>query len=259
MREHTQYPGSGGFTLIELLVVIAIIALLVSILLPSLHQAKELAREAVCQTNARSLQLGNEMYQTEHQGHYVPGATDFLKNRNRWFGTRDSSSGPFRINDGPLSKYIPNEKVRDCPSFTEYLDDSQAFEAGNGGYGYNNNYVGRLWKAPGSAQNTDLAGNRAESFTTPAATVAFTDAAFLNTRLIEYSFCEAPCFPDWNVPATPSVHFRHSGRTVVVWLDAHVGRETLEFSGGTTYQGGEPKDFQLGWFGPDDNSLFDME
>ena len=47
-----------GFTLIELLVVIAIIALLVSILLPSLKKAQELAKRTVCMTQLKAIGAG---------------------------------------------------------------------------------------------------------------------------------------------------------------------------------------------------------
>ncbi len=61
----TKRHSTKGFTLIELLVVVAIIALLVSILLPSLGTARDLARTAMCAANFHQLGLGVGMYQAE--------------------------------------------------------------------------------------------------------------------------------------------------------------------------------------------------
>ena len=62
-----------AFTLIELLVVIAIIALLVSILLPSLKTARDLARDAVCKTHLHSLHLGFLYYIEDHEDTFPYG------------------------------------------------------------------------------------------------------------------------------------------------------------------------------------------
>lgn len=58
-----------GFTLIELLVVVAIIALLLSILLPSLSGAREQAKQVQCGSNLSGIGKGVEMCKLENRGH----------------------------------------------------------------------------------------------------------------------------------------------------------------------------------------------
>ena len=55
-----------GFTLIELLVVIAIIALLLSILLPSLRRVKEYARKVICKSNMHQVGLAFGVYESSY-------------------------------------------------------------------------------------------------------------------------------------------------------------------------------------------------
>lgn len=57
-----------GFTLIELLVVVAIIALLISIMLPSLNRARSRAKDLVCRTQLRNLGIAFTMYTNEENG-----------------------------------------------------------------------------------------------------------------------------------------------------------------------------------------------
>jgi len=64
-----------GFTLIEILVVVAIIALLISILLPSLKKARDTSRMIVCQTNVKHLMTGFLTYSVDNKGRF-PGNRD---------------------------------------------------------------------------------------------------------------------------------------------------------------------------------------
>lgn len=70
-RRHTSFTG---FTLVELLVVVAIIALLLSILLPSLARAREQSKRAKCLANLKDIGNASVIYATDDEGDIlVPG------------------------------------------------------------------------------------------------------------------------------------------------------------------------------------------
>lgn len=62
----------SGFTLIELLVVISIIAVLASLVLPGVQQARATARRTQCLNNMRNIGIALQTYSTDHRGNLPP-------------------------------------------------------------------------------------------------------------------------------------------------------------------------------------------
>lgn len=123
-----------GFTLIELLVVISIIAMLMSVLIPTLKAAKAAATGAVCVSNQHSLTMAWFTYTIENDGKLVSGDVPTTIKEDGWViapidashtfvgksptsTTEDEKRG---IEKGSLYPYIKDVDVYHCPADKRY-------------------------------------------------------------------------------------------------------------------------------------------
>jgi len=118
-------PARPAFTLIEVLVVTAIIALLIGILMPTLAQARHVARSTACKASIRQLGTGMNMYLDQYRSY---PAHQWILNkpegqlRIRWFNA--------------MARLVSGYKVQSCPTVPDW-------EVGrNNSYGYNYKYLG---------------------------------------------------------------------------------------------------------------------
>lgn len=132
----------NGFTLIELLVVIAIVALLLSVLVPSLSKAKRFAEEIICKSNLHQCQIVTEMYAQDNDsflpipqqsifaGDGVLAAAGETVKYCRWHNPKfDLDANPQF--GGPLFPYLQMSQVTVCPVFRKLAKQHSASHPGH--------------------------------------------------------------------------------------------------------------------------------
>lgn len=249
-----------GFTLVELLVVIGIIALLISILIPTLNKARSAANTVKCASNLRQLASAWQMYANQNHGVCCPARLPRLAGTDGSYGL---GNGEMEYRPrwyellGSLCRIYPNSrpKVQEDDSWTitntVFLcaADYEWNNSRNYPYGYNYQFLGNTrQKSRGGFINWPAKASRIKAAETVMAADCIGSAAgkppsFRHAyradgvddedaignksylldppRLTAYSdYCEGK--PSHNLADRSAPDTRHNGKANVAFCDGHV-------------------------------------
>jgi prepilin-type N-terminal cleavage/methylation domain-containing protein/prepilin-type processing-associated H-X9-DG protein len=243
-----------GFTLVELLVVIGIIALLISILLPTLQSARRSAMSVRCQSNLRQIGSGFMMYANEWHYALPPLTCNMYSNPvdrsvagQRWFEYLGENH---YLPDGHIGDPLNNRGyvtgIWRCPEVTDdetTIIGSFGFGGGYAVCGNTSTHVFRTLIVPGSTVRQG--GPRINRVKQPTDRWLVGDAGRYNgvstNKWLPWAFMLPPN-PDWSLKAAGSGSEQAAGRHVgvranVCFFDGHVESVawkelSVDYSGG---------------------------
>jgi len=105
-----------AFTLIETLLVVSLIVLIISMLLPSIQQARENAITAVCKTRLLQLFNGHVAYSMDSTGKF-PHYNEWL-----WTGAKSTTTSAQWVEYGKIWPYVRNRDMYFCPKDNRQRD-----------------------------------------------------------------------------------------------------------------------------------------
>ncbi len=211
------------FTLIELLVVIAIIAILASMLLPALNQARDKARQIKCAANLKQLGVMFTMYGDSYEGYWPPNHFS-LTYRHPDVSVASTTRSSLHWSDFIMPMTDKKGAVLACDTITpqmvaeggktHFREDATAAI-----YSYIGN--GRLLYAPSSS--SDKAFVKGPMVKDPSGTVVLTEANPI------YGSNISPAYDaEWWLRTDPTYTYARVGyphnntSTNALWADGHV-------------------------------------
>ena len=243
-----------AFTLIELLVVIAIIALLLSILMPSLQKVKEQARNILCSTNLRTALTATAVYSSSNDGklcnaytYYGSGGTPWEDESSwAWLPWIEASNSPATGLQNPGTKVDLEYRLEGIRrgSLWTYIEDVDVYRCSSE-KGINEHFrsysiadcIGGYWgrDAPGgwTRQDTYKVHLKMNSISRPSESYVFLEEndprpALWDSYVLNQGFLTATN-PAWG----DSLTVRHRGATSFTFADGHTelrlwSKETID-------------------------------